>query len=110
MCTITNEVLTDENEEVVPRTLNELLLMDSYQDMSDTEINMIIDYKIELAKNDAIVQAAIEAENTRMTESIALQRETCRVSETMLQSTLEAIKPVINYVQPNGVELRNIEV
>lgn len=110
MCTITNEVSVDENGNILPRSLDVLLLMDSYQDMSDTEINMIIDYKIELAKNDAIVQAAIEAENTRMTESIALQRETCRVSETMLQSTLEAIKPVINYVQPNGVELRSIEV
>lgn len=98
---------TNENS---PRDINVLLLMESYQDMTDEEINMIIDYKIERAKSDEIVQAAIDSENKRMTEAIAIQREICNTSETMLESTLEAIKPVIKFVQPNGVELRSIEV
>ena len=110
MSTTTNETLIDENGNILPRSLDVLLLMDTYQDMTDTEINMIIDYKIERAKSDAIVQAAIDSENKRMTEAIAIQREICNSSETMLESTLEAIKPVIKFVQPNGVELRSIEV
>ena len=64
MCTTTN---TETNAE--PRPINTLLAMDTYQGMSDAEIDLVINYKIERAINSQEMllreQAAIEYTNAR---------------------------------------------
>lgn len=52
---------TTESADLIPieRDLDQLLQLDSYQGMTDTEIEKIIAHKELIARNDAIYQAAV---------------------------------------------------
>lgn len=53
--------------------LNALLKAETYQGMTDEEINAIIDYKVERAKTDAIISKDMEAHRVIMKELMDAQ-------------------------------------
>lgn len=53
--------------------LNALLKADTYQDMTDEEINAIIDYKVERAKINATISKDMEAHQAIMKELMNTQ-------------------------------------
>ncbi len=76
--------MTTENE--TTRDLNELLSLETYQGMTDAEIEQIIQYKIDVE----VRKRFLEADNARldilMEERIAAARESSKHAQDMLDS------------------------
>lgn len=70
--------------------LNALLKADTYQGMTDEEINAIIDYKVERAKSDATISKDMEAHQVIMKELMAAQAESGAKVRDMFQAALDA--------------------
>ena len=70
--------------------LNALLKADTYQGMTDEEINAIIDYKVERAKSDATISKDMEAHQALMKELMAAQAESGAKVRDMFQAALDA--------------------
>lgn len=84
-------------EQDSPREISALLALETYQDMTDEEIEIIISYKVDreirrrlLAEDRALLTLEME---TR----IADNRESCRKSQAMLESILSK-RPVLQSV------------
>ena len=73
--------------------LNALLKAETYQGMTDEEINAIIDYKVERAKTDATIGKDMEAHRAIMKELMNAQAESSAKVRAAFQATLDA--PVI---------------
>ena len=69
------------------RNINELLNLDTYQDMTDEEIDSIIDYKMRIAFDSALTSAVI-AEQTQIHNKVA---EDNRANIATLRSMVESI-------------------
>jgi hypothetical protein len=54
-----------------PRPIEELAKLDSYQGMTDEEINMVMQYRLEIAIKDSAYQAALESQ--RKTEQAKIE-------------------------------------
>lgn len=70
--------------------LNALLKADTYQGMTDEEINAIIDYKVERAKSDATISKDMEAHQAIIKELMAAQAESGAKVRDMFQAALDA--------------------
>ena len=70
--------------------LNALLKADTYQGMTDEEINAIIDYKVERAKSDATISKDMESQQAIMKELMAAQAESGAKVRDMFQAALDA--------------------
>lgn len=70
--------------------LNALLKADTYQGMSDEEINAIIDYKVERAKGDATISKDMEAHQALMRSLMGTQAESSAKVQAMFQAALDA--------------------
>ena len=70
--------------------LNALLKADTYQGMTDEEIDAIIDYKVERAKCDATISKDMEAHQAIMKELMAAQAESGAKVRDMFQAALDA--------------------
>lgn len=55
--------------------LDDLLKAETYQDMTDEEIDAIIDYKVERAKSDATISKDMEAHRAIMQSLMGAQAE-----------------------------------
>lgn len=112
MCTTTNAEINDE-----PRPISTLLTLETYQGMTDEEINMVIDYKIERAINSQEMllreQTAIEYTNTRAQQNAdAIDRAQSMV-EYALGMRNDVPKTQHVRVSPRATEIiskRNTEV
>lgn len=84
------------------RDINVLLELDTYQGMSDAEIQSIIDYKVSVAEQDAAANARIDmaAENGRAL--IQAHTQAVQESTNMLKSLLSMSVP---YVSVTGEEV-----
>lgn len=64
--TTSNEEIRDEQEPIPeqpqPRPIEDLVKLDSYQGMTDEEINILMQYHLEIAIKDSAYQAALEAQ------------------------------------------------
>lgn len=64
--TTSNEEIRDEQEpsqeQPQPRPIEDLAKLDSYQGMTDEEINILMQYHLEIAIKDSAYQAALEAQ------------------------------------------------
>lgn len=69
--------------------LNKLLKAETYQDMTDEEINAIIDYKVERAKTDATISKDMEKHQAIMKELMDTQAESSAKVRAMFQATLD---------------------
>lgn len=70
--------------------LNALLKAETYQGMTDEEIDAIIDYKIERAKGDATISKDMEAHRELMRALIGAQAESSATVREMFQTALDA--------------------
>lgn len=69
--------------------LNGLLKAETYQDMTDEEINAIIDYKVERAKTDATISKDMEKHRAIMKELMDAQAESGAKVRAMFQAALD---------------------
>ena len=94
-----------ENESLVPivRDINTLLSLDTYQDMSDDEIEVVINYKIDRA----IARYDINRNKTAIEESSQAIKEyyttAVQNSNTVLQSMLNVSIPWVTVAQDGTV-------
>lgn len=70
--------------------LNALLKAETYQGMTDEEINAIIDYKVKRAKIHATISKDMEAHQAIMKGLIYAQAESSEKVRAMFQATLDA--------------------
>lgn len=70
--------------------LNALLKAETYQGMTDEEIDAIIDYKVERAKGDATISKDMEAHQVIMKELMDVQIESSAKTRDMFQAMLNA--------------------
>lgn len=70
--------------------LNALLKAETYQGMTDEEIDAIIDYKVERAKSDATISKDMEAHQTIMKELMNAQAESGEKVRAAFQTALDA--------------------
>ena len=98
-----------ENESLVPivRDINVLLNLDTYQDMSDDEIEIVINYKIDCAiarydinRNKTAIEEASQAIKDYYTTAV-------QNSNTMLQLALEREIPWATVAQ-DGTVIQNV--
>ena len=101
MCTTTDEKT---------RTIDELLALDTYQGMTDAEIDVILDYKIKQAVTEREVLARIELQIQTAEQVIADNRRSAQEAHDMLQSIVEAEFPTISLLEPKRFEPRSLEV
>lgn len=98
-----NQFFEEMGFEVEPRDINVLLSLETYQGMTDEEIDMLLDYKIKRAvtSQEMLMRAAIETE--RMNSMI----ETSRANA---QRALDMIEYLINkeYVETPSAQLQTV--
>ena len=70
--------------------IDALLKAETYQGMTDEEIDAIIDYKVERAKGDATISKDMEAHQALMKELMAAQAESGAKVRDMFQAALDA--------------------
>lgn len=70
--------------------LNALLKAETYQGMTDEEINAIIDYKVERAKGDATISRDMEAHRAIMKGLMNAQAESGEKVRAAFQAALDA--------------------
>ncbi len=70
--------------------LNALLKAETYQGMSDDEIDAIIDYRVERAKSDATISRDMEAHRELMRELMAAQAESDEKVRAAFRAALNA--------------------
>lgn len=70
--------------------LDALLRAETYQGMTDEEIDAIIDYKVERAKSDATISKDMEAHQAIMQSLMSTQAESNAKVKDMFQAALDA--------------------
>lgn len=70
--------------------LNALLKAETYQGMTDEEINAIIDYKVERAKGDATISKDMQAHQVIMQGLMNAQAESGEKVRAAFQAALDA--------------------
>lgn len=70
--------------------LNALLKAETYQGMTDEEIDAIIDYKVERAKINATISKNMEAQQAIMQSLMAAQAESGEKVRAAFQAALDA--------------------
>lgn len=70
--------------------LDALLKAETYQGMTDEEIDAIIDYRVERAKGDATISKDMEAHRAIMRSLMGAQAESSARVQAMFQSALDA--------------------
>lgn len=70
--------------------IDALLKAETYQGMTDDEIDAIIDYKVERAKGDATISKDMEAHRAIMRSLMGAQAESSAKVQTMFQAALDA--------------------
>ncbi len=81
--------MTTNNEQNEPRNINQLLALDSYQTMTDEEIEAIIEYKVNFKYEMLVTSELMKQAREESMQKIAILRETCANSNAMLESILE---------------------
>lgn len=84
---------TDDGIIEYVRDINVLLELDTYQGMSDAEIQSIIDYRVSVAVEEATNNAHIDEAATNGRELIHAHAQAVQASTNMLQSLLGASVP-----------------
>lgn len=88
----TNDVITEEETQATPRTLNELILLDTYQGMSDDEIEMVMEYRIQ----NALQGAEIDYVKETVTENNA---KTLQVQKAMADDSARTNAALREYIE-----------
>lgn len=79
--------MTTENNDS-PRDINVLLALDTYQGMTDEEIDMIIDYKVEVGVKSEVSRECINAQIDACNSLIAISAEAKNIAYEKLSKAL----------------------
>ena len=106
MCTQTEEITTTNS----PRPLATLLSLNTYQDMTDEEIELIIDYKIQREKYSQESLLKHEIEIVEMEQRLEDNRLHCSYVQDMVKLMLKrtntiAPTPEMVIFEPRSMEL-----
>lgn len=71
------------------RDVDTLLKLDTYQGMSDSEIDSVIAYKVETAVRDATISADMEVHLSMMRDLMESQRNAVASTEESLRKALD---------------------
>lgn len=89
--------MTTENEVIeYVRDIDTLLALDTYQGMSDAEIQSIIDYKVSVAEERATNAAHLDMTAQNGRAMVEAQAQAVQASTYMLQSLLRSSVPYVN--------------
>ena len=88
--------MTTENTNTA-RDLNTILNLDTYQGMTDEEIEMILNYKIESKVRERIIEASKTINTLKMEALLQQNIESSQRAMSMLQSIRDR-KPVLHTV------------
>lgn len=75
------------------RDINVLLMMDSYQDMTDAEIQSVIDFKVAEARSNARNELELESQFQETRELAAARAAHAQAAANVLESMLEVEIP-----------------
>ena len=78
------------------RDINVLLKLDTFQGMSDAEIQSVIDFKVEEAKNQATTEAHMDEISESVRVKTAARAQAVQDSTSMLESLLRTSVPYVN--------------
>ena len=90
---------TEETQTQEPRSINELLSLGTYQDMTDEEIDSIIDYKVQLETTNEINLADISNRTQALNELVAQELENHNALVAMVQSIMNR---QVDYIRVEG--------
>lgn len=86
--TTSNDTSTSITEEAKDRSVNELLKLTTYQGMTDSEIDSLIDYKVNIARMNGMVDAKAAIMSETNNAIIEEQKQACENSQKVLESLL----------------------
>ena len=98
---------TEVNE---PRDINILLALETYQGMTDEEIESIISYKVNAAVSDRELLARITAITQKSEQCIADNRASAQRALDMIESIVRTQLPTVPIGTPETVVPRSIGV
>ena len=96
---------TEANE---PRDINVLLALDTYQGMTDAEIDLVLNYKINEAVNTQEMQAKIAAFNQQSQQCVTDNRAAAQRALDMIESIVRTQLPTVPIGEPQTVTPRSI--
>ena len=109
MCTITNEV-EEPIVEVPPRDIDELLLLETYQGMTDEEIELIITYREQRALTDADFLVRTTTQIEYMEQLIADNQASVAHAQSVVESIIGSGHIEVPILQPRTYTPRGTEV
>ena len=110
MCTQTSVENIEQGIENFPRDISTLLSLNTYQGMTDEEIDILLNYKIQREKTSAEHLAFVAAQTMRANETLAIQEQSCRNIESVLKSTIKSSIPSVEFTQPTALEFDTTEL
>lgn len=112
MCTTIDNNANAENannEEVqVPRKIDELLALDTYQGMTDDEIELILNYRIDKAVTSRETLANIAAITAKQEQCIADNLASAQAMQSMVESLVEREFPTVPLIEPKRFQPSSI--
>lgn len=108
MSTTTDETITNENleneEPQEPRDINVLLALGTYQGMTDAEIELVLNYKIDQAVTSRETLANIAAITAKQEQCIADNQASAQALLVMVQSLVNREFPMVPLMEPRRFE------
>lgn len=89
--TTDNDITTEVIEYV--RDLDVLLGLDTYQGMTDAEIDKVIDYRCSVAYNEGANKAVDDARLRHMSDMKELYSETAKRSDALMRNVMSTLIP-----------------
>lgn len=81
-----------------PRTLKELLVLESYQEMSDEEIETLVEYRAQAKFNRYVAGEESRRQAEEAERRLEILRKSCEQSQEVLKCIANS-KPVLNAVE-----------
>lgn len=111
MCTQTDSNIQNENiESSEPRNINVLLALETYQGMTDVEIELVLNYKVQQALTSQEILLKTAAETTRMEQCIADNQASSQRALDLIESLIGKEFPTLPVEQPRTFVARSLEV
>mgnify|MGYP006923192034 CR=1 FL=1 len=100
--------MTTESESIqTPRDISELLRLQTYQGMTDEEIDTIIQYKCTLARSEGQSSELVRLSNAILQQNVARNQAASAKSALMVQSALTESIPWVR-VSNEGTVIANV--
>lgn len=109
MSTTTDEIIEPEVAQE-PRNINVLLSLDTYQGMSDEEIESVLNYRVDRAVSSRETLARIAAITAREEQVIADNAASAAAARSVIESMVRREFPEIRIEEPQRFVPRGLEL